>query len=209
MSRGAVVSLKSTPTASCADCPEYPGQRSPYFVPSRIHHRGRGLRIAAYIGALLGVALLITLVVRADFAAMLQTFEVGGWRLLWLIPYRALYYLLYAIGWLNILRPYNPGRRAGLGYLFWVTSVRDAIDRLLPVASVGGSLAGVRLLRWRGLAAVPVGASVIVEILLTLVAVIFPVQLLPCFTTSEPESRVSVKSAGPITVCVRGIASLG
>jgi putative membrane protein len=115
--------------------------------------------------------LLITLVVRADFAAMLQTFEVGGWRLLWLVPYRALYYLLYAIGWFNILRPYNPGRRASLGYLFWVTTVRDAIDRLLPVASVGGSLAGVRLLRWRGLAAIPVGASVIVEILLTLVAV--------------------------------------
>ena len=127
------------------------------------------MKIAAYIGGLLGLALLVTLVVRADLTAMLQTLEIGGWRLLWLTPYRAVYFLLYALGWRLLLRPYDPQRRAGLGYLFWVTSVREAIDRLLPVASVGGSVAGIRLLRWRGLAAAPVSATVIVEIVLTLV----------------------------------------
>ena len=77
--------------------------------------------------------------------------------------------MLYAIGWFGLLRPYDPQRRAGLGYIFWVTTVREAIDRLLPVASVGGGVVGVRLLRWRGLAAANVGATVIVEILLTLI----------------------------------------
>jgi putative membrane protein len=128
------------------------------------------LRIAAYIGAVLGLALLITLVVRADFAAMLQTFGLGGWALLWLVPYRGVYFLLYALGWFSLLRPYDPKRRAGLGYVFWVTTVREAVDRLLPVASIGGGVVGVRLMRWRGLAAAPVGATVIVEILLTLIA---------------------------------------
>jgi putative membrane protein len=127
------------------------------------------VRITAYIGGVLGLALLVILVVRADFAAMLQTVGSAGWPLLCLIPYRTLYFLLYAIGWLNLLRAYDPERRAGLGYLFWVTSVREAVDRLLPVASVGGGVVGVRLLRWRGLAAAPVGASVIVEMVLTLV----------------------------------------
>jgi putative membrane protein len=51
--------------------------------------------------------------------------------------------------------------------LFWATSVRDAIDRLLPVASVGGGVIGIRLLRWRGLATGAASASVIVEIALT------------------------------------------
>ena len=60
-------------------------------------------------------------------------------------------------------------RRAGFGYVFWVTTVREAVDRLLPVATVGGGVVGVRLIRWRGLAAAPVGATVIVEILLTLI----------------------------------------
>jgi putative membrane protein len=127
------------------------------------------VKIAAYIGGLLGLSLLIILVVRADFAAMVQTLALAGWPLLWLIPYRALFFLLYAIGWLELLRPYDLERRAGLGYLFWVTTVREAIDRLLPVASVGGGVAAVRLVRWRGLAAAPIGASIIIEILLTLI----------------------------------------
>jgi len=127
------------------------------------------LKLAAYIGALLGLGLLIFLIVRADLPAMLQTFVVGGWRLLYLIPYRALYLLLYALGWLYLLRPYDTQRRAGLGYLFWVTAVREAVDRVLPVASIGGGVAGVRLLRWRGIAPAPAGATVILEILLTLI----------------------------------------
>ncbi len=115
--------------------------------------------------------MLITLVLRADATAILQTAELAGWNLLWLIPYRVLYFLLFAIGWRNLLRPNDPERQAGLGYILWVTSVREAIDRLLPVASVGGGVAGIRLLRWRGLATAPVSASVIVEILLTLIGI--------------------------------------
>src|SRR6185437_1272139 len=43
--------------------------------------------------------------------------------------------------------------------------------RLLPVASVGGGVVGVRLLRWRGLSVAEASASIIVEILLTLFAI--------------------------------------
>jgi putative membrane protein len=129
------------------------------------------LKIAAYIGGLLGLALLVTLVVRADLPAMLHTLNTGGWRLLWLIPYRTLFFFLYAAGWLILLRPYDLAHRAGLGYLFWVTTVREAVDRLLPVATVGGAVVGIRLVRWRELAAAPIGASVIVEMVLTLIVV--------------------------------------
>jgi putative membrane protein len=57
-----------------------------------------------------------------------------------------------------------------MGYLLWVTTVREAIDRLLPVASVGGAVAGVRLLGWRGISAPAAAATVIMEILLTMIA---------------------------------------
>lgn len=113
--------------------------------------------------------MLVALVLRTDLPAMLQALESAGWPLLWLIPYRAPYFLLFALGWFYLLRPYDPEGRAGLGYLFWVTSVREAIDRLLPVASVGGGVVGVRLVRWRGIAAAPISATVIVEIVLTLI----------------------------------------
>jgi putative membrane protein len=126
------------------------------------------MKYVAYVAGLLGLALLITLVIRADYHAILHTLQSGGWPLLWLVPYRALYFTLYAAGWLVLLRPYDPAHRAGFGYLFWATSVREAVDRLLPVASVGGSVVGIRIVRWRGLAAAPVAATVIVEIVMTL-----------------------------------------
>ncbi len=127
------------------------------------------MRIVGYIGAVLGLTLLLVLALRTDLPELLNSLELGAWPLLWLVPYRALYFLLYAIGWWTLLEPYDGERRAGLAYTFWVTSVREAIDRLLPVASVGGGVAGVRLMRWRGLAGVSVSATVIVEIVLTVI----------------------------------------
>jgi len=129
------------------------------------------MKTPAYVGALLGVAALIIVAVHADFPAMLRTLSSGGPAVLWLIPYRALFFLLYAIGWAALLKSGAPERHIGLGYVFWATTVRDAVDRLLPVASMGGSVVGVRILQWRGISGAVAGASVIVEILLTLVAV--------------------------------------
>jgi putative membrane protein len=128
------------------------------------------LKLAAYIGGLLGLSLLTVLVVRSDFAAMWRTLRAAGWDLLWLPPYRVIYFLLYAIGWRVLLRPYDPNRRASFGYLFWVTTVREAIDRLLPVASVGGGFAGVRMAAWRGIGTAPAAATVATEVLLTMCA---------------------------------------
>jgi putative membrane protein len=132
----------------------------------------RGLRLAAYLGGVLGTAVLVVLLVRSDSAAILHALRLGGWNLFWLVPYRALFFLLYAVGWYFLLLPYDSTRQAGLGYVFWVTNVREAIDRLLPVASVGGGIVGVRLLRLRGLPMAGVSATVVAEILLTLVVVL-------------------------------------
>jgi putative membrane protein len=128
------------------------------------------LKTALRIGALLGLAILVTLAIRVDLAAMVHTLAVAGWPLLWLTPYRAVYFLLYALGWASLLHGANGEERVGLGYLFWATSVREAIDRLLPVASVGGGVIGVRLLRWRRVPVAQASASIIVEILITLFA---------------------------------------
>jgi putative membrane protein len=129
------------------------------------------LRIAAGIGALLGLLLLAGIFLHADPAGMWRVTSLAGGNLLWLAPYRLLFFLLYALGWAELLRPYDAARRIGLGYLFWITTVREAIDRLLPVASVGGGVVGVRLIHLRGVPIAAAGATVIVEILLTLVAV--------------------------------------
>jgi putative membrane protein len=128
------------------------------------------LRIAAYIAGLLGLVLLTALVIHADMPAMLRIWRTAGTPLLWLVPYRMIFFALYAVGWRAMLRPFDPTARAGYGYVLWVSMVREAVDRLLPVASIGGGLVGVRLMRWRGVGAVPASATIIVEILLTLMA---------------------------------------
>jgi putative membrane protein len=128
------------------------------------------MKLAAYIAGLLGLALLTVLVVHTDLPALLQTWKLASPALLWLIPYRLMFFALYAIGWRALLRPFDPEGRAGFGYVLLVTTVREGVDRLLPVASLGGSVVGVRLMRWRGLAIAPVSATIIAEILLTLIA---------------------------------------
>lgn len=124
----------------------------------------------AYIAGLLGLALLTGLVIHADVPAMLHSWRRAGATLFWLAPYRMVIFVLYAIGWRAMLRPFDARGRAGFGYVLGVTMVREAVDRLLPVASVGGGVIGVRLIRRRGLTTTQASATVIVEILLTMFA---------------------------------------
>jgi len=128
------------------------------------------MKIVAYIGGLVGLILLAGIFLQADLPAFWHIAALAGGNLLWLAPYRLLFFMLYALGWAELLRPYNQGGRIGFAYLFWVTTVREAVDRLLPVASVGGGVVGVRLIRLRGLPIAAVSATIIVEILLTLIS---------------------------------------
>ncbi|HEY4338773.1 MAG TPA: lysylphosphatidylglycerol synthase domain-containing protein [Steroidobacteraceae bacterium] len=129
------------------------------------------MKAAVYIAGLLGLGLLTILVVHADVPAIVGIWKQAGAALLWLVPYRLIFFVLYAIGWRAMLRPFDLHGRSRFGYVLWATAVREGVDRLLPVASLGGSVVGVRLIRWRGLATVPVSATIIVEILLTVMAV--------------------------------------
>lgn len=138
------------------------------------------------------MVLLVGIFLHADLPGIWQVASMAGGDLLWLAPYRLLFFILYALGWAALLRPYDPGRRIGLAYLLWVTSVREAIDRLLPVASVGGGVVGIRLLHLRGLAVAAAGATVVVEILLTLCAVYV-------FTVIGLLFLVALHPAGPST----------
>ncbi|MEO8325272.1 MAG: lysylphosphatidylglycerol synthase domain-containing protein, partial [Nitrospirota bacterium] len=54
-------------------------------------------------------------------------------------------------------------------FLVWIATVREAVSRLLPVASIGGELVGIRLAMQRPLDGAAVAASVILEVLLTLI----------------------------------------
>jgi putative membrane protein len=127
------------------------------------------VKLYASIAGLLGLGLAIWLVVHAGAHDILTVLEATGWSVLWLIPLHAIPVAVDARGWQALLRPFDPERRATFPFLAWIASVREAVDRLLPVANVGGQIAGIRLALLRPLNGTAVAASVLADVLLNIV----------------------------------------
>jgi putative membrane protein len=125
----------------------------------------------AWLGTIGGLALLTALILAQGWPAILAAFAHAGWPLLLVLPARLLTLLLDTRAWRLLLDPFDPGRAAGPLFLLWVGTVREAVNRLLPVAGVGGEVVGVRLARLRIPDTTALAASVIVEVLLTIVVI--------------------------------------
>lgn len=122
----------------------------------------------AYLLAMAGIALMIVLVVRTGYRNILDLLALAGWNLFWLIPYHVVPVTLDAQGWRTLIKPCDPHGRVRLPVLVWIALVREGVGRLLPVASVGGDIVGIRLLILRGLEGAAAAASVVVEVILSL-----------------------------------------
>ncbi|MFI4940824.1 MAG: lysylphosphatidylglycerol synthase domain-containing protein [Burkholderiales bacterium] len=123
----------------------------------------------AYLTGFGGFLLLVGLIVHQGLPEILQALDRAGWLLLLLLPAHCVPLLLDAQGWKVLLAPIDPMRRATLWFLFRVACVREAVGRLLPSAGIGGEVVGIRLTRLRLDDTAGVTATVIVEVLITLV----------------------------------------
>lgn len=123
------------------------------------------MRTLARIVFALGLIVVVALVVHEGAQSIAELFKRAGWVLLLLAPLHAIPLLLDVIGWQVLL--YG---RVRVRVLFLIASIREAINRLLPVANIGGEVVGVHLLTRRGVSGATATASVIVEVLLVLVA---------------------------------------
>ena len=126
----------------------------------------------AYVLGLAGLAAAIALVARAGWHAVLDALAAAGLPLLWLVPLRVIPIALDAMGWRVLLAPRDVHHRARWPVLVATAMVREAVNRLLPVAGVGGELVGIRILVRRGLEPAPVTSSVIAEVVLTLLSLV-------------------------------------
>jgi putative membrane protein len=126
-------------------------------------------KLFAIVAGVLGLGLAIWLVIHAGMRDILTVLEVSGWSILWLIPLHIAPVAADARGWRALLRPFDPEHRATFPFLVWIAAVREAVDRLLPVASIGGQLIGIRLVLLQPVRAGAAAASVLVDILLNIV----------------------------------------
>ncbi len=126
------------------------------------------MKLAARIALAVGLAVMIVLVVRDGGPPILTLLSEAGWVLLLLVPLHAFPLVLDVLGWRTLIE--RLARSPSVGTLFWIATVREAIDRLLPVANIGGEIVGIRLLTTRGVEGTRAAASVVIEVLLTLVS---------------------------------------
>jgi len=123
------------------------------------------VRIAIRVAFIAGLGVAIALILRSGAAQIFALLSRANWLLLWLVPLHALPIALDANGWRALLPA-----RARLRTLFGIACIREAINRLLPVANIGGEVVGIGLLARTGIDAIQAGASVVVETLMTLVS---------------------------------------
>jgi putative membrane protein len=123
------------------------------------------MKIGVRIALMLGLCAMIALIATQGAGAIAHLLAGAGWRLVLLVPLQTLPLLLDVLGWRSIILG-----QVRVPALFSIACIRQAINRLLPVANVGGELAGVRLLTRQGVPGATAGASIVVELLLSLFA---------------------------------------
>jgi putative membrane protein len=123
------------------------------------------VKIGVQISLALGLSVVIALIAILGAGAIASLLAVAGWKLLLLVPLQTLPLLLDVLGWRAVILG-----RIRLPALFLIACIRQAINRLLPVANVGGEIVGLRLLVQQGVEGASAGASIVVELLLSLFA---------------------------------------
>lgn len=119
-------------------------------------------RAAAFL-ALAGIALAVFLIWQYDAGAVWRAFALVGWGLLAVVCIRLGILAMCGHGWWLLVR--------GMTALPWrafvqVRIVREAVNVLLPVASVGGEIVGARLITLKGLPAGLAAASGMADLLI-------------------------------------------
>jgi putative membrane protein len=122
------------------------------------------MKLAARIALIAGLGVMILLIAHEGAVGIIKLLSKAGWMLLLLLPLHVLPLLLDAAGWRAII-----AARTKLLTLFLIAVVRQAVNGLLPVANIGGEIVGIRLLARAGVDGTWAAASVIVEVLLTVV----------------------------------------
>jgi putative membrane protein len=123
-------------------------------------HRSRVISISLIIAFVAGFLLVVYLIIDSGAADVAHAMSVIGW---WLIPI-ALFHIIpltfSALSWRELLIAASRPHAIALIAIRWI---RESINSLLPVASVGGDIVSVRLAQLQGVPGSQAAASMVVD----------------------------------------------
>ena len=124
-------------------------------------------KVLSFFALTIGVGVAVWLVIAANFTVVVHSFAQIGWGIAAIILVRAVMIMMNGVAWGELLATSTNAPFVVFPLLRWV---REAIDVLLPVGSIGGSLVCARLLTfWRVSSTIAV-AGVVVDVFLQTVA---------------------------------------
>jgi len=144
------------------------------------------VKIGVQLSFALGLGVVIALIASLGAGAIASLLAGAGWKLVLLVPLQTVPLLLDVLGWRSVILG-----RVRLPALFLIACIRQAINRLLPVANVGGEVVGIRLLSQQGVDGASAGASIVVELMLSLFAqYVFVAMGVVCLFARSDDVRV-------------------
>jgi len=117
--------------------------------------------------ALLGLLLAVGLVAHDGIEPVLRLLTTAGWGLLLAASFHIVPMTINARSWQILM---VPTARPGLGVVTTAVWVRESVNGLLPVARIGGEVAGYRVLTRHGVPPVPAAAGLLVDMAVTLLS---------------------------------------
>ncbi len=120
------------------------------------------------VAAGLGLALTVAIIAYQGFGAVTQAFAAVGYGIATVVVLRAIELAGAGLGWWIVFPPHS--RNHPVYVCMWVRLIREAINSLLPVAQVGGEIAGARIMTLFGISAGVAGATVLVDMLMQVVS---------------------------------------
>ncbi len=117
------------------------------------------------VAAALGLLLAVGFIANEGFAAVAEAFTAVGWGFAIVVLLRAVQIAGAGLGWWCVF----PDARPPLSTCINVRFIREAINTLLPVAQIGGEIAGARLMTFHGIPGGLAAATVLVDMLLQVV----------------------------------------
>jgi putative membrane protein len=130
----------------------------------------RAMKLFGSLAALLGLALLTGLTAYYGFASVGQAVASAGWGAVFVILVRAVALAAAGIGWWLLVKP--AVACAPLPFV-GVRFIREAINSLFPVATVGGDIIGARLITGLGILSGRLAlASVLIDIFVQVVSLL-------------------------------------